>query len=113
MRAWLSSVAARVLQFLRGLAAYRFALMLGCGVVGLGLSIWLIIIIGYGVWPAPSAPARIAALREALLVAMGLMALVLVGVAFGRLDRLSLKAGLVEANVEFEDEPPVVEELPK
>lgn len=101
---WLADAGRRVLQFLRGLAAYRFALMLGCGVVGLGLSVWLICLIGYMAWPDTAANARIAALREALLVAMGLMGLVLVGVAFGRLDRLSLKAGMVEANVEFEDE---------
>ena len=94
----------RVLAFLRGLAVYRFALMLGCGIVGTVMAAWLVCIIAYAVWPEAAAIPRVEALGAALLAVIALIALVLCGVAFGKLDKLSVKAGLVEAELDFDDD---------
>ncbi len=93
-----------VIKFLKELQTIPNALLLGAGVVVSAFSAWLIQILGYGPWPESVASARISALAIALWIVLGLIAVIVVSLTFGKPVKLSLTGPVVSGEVSFEDE---------
>ncbi len=94
---------------LRSLPLIRFALMLGGGVVSTVGAAWLIALLGLntGRWPSGEAVAiaRINGLTMLGIGALILIGIVLVALAWGKLDRLNLNIGGNSVEIDFDDEP--------
>ena len=99
-----------VINALRGLPLIRFALMLGGGVMATTGAGWLIVLIGYGKWfnSEATAVARINGLTMLGIGCLVLIGIVLVALAWGRLDKLSFNVGGNSVDLDFEDEKPDV-----
>ena len=99
-----------ILNALRGLPLIRFALMLGGGMVSTAGAGWLITLLGYGRWfnSEATAVARINGLTMLGIGCLVLIGIVLVALAWGRLDKLSLNVGCNSVDLDFEDEKPDV-----
>ena len=97
-----------VLSALRGLPLIRFALMLGGGMVATAGAAWLIILIGHGRWfnSEATAVARINGLTMLGIGCLVLIGIVLVALAWGRLDKLSFNVAGNSVDLDFEDEKP-------
>lgn len=97
---------------LQALPTVTFALMLGLGLIILAVAAWLIVILAYGHWPVGEsvALARIDKLGLALLVSLGLVGVVMITLAFGKVHRLSINApDGISGSVSFDgdrDDPP-------
>lgn len=98
-----------ILNALRDLPLIRFALMLGGGMVSTAGAAWLIILIGHGKWfnSEATAVARINGLTMLGIGCLVLIGIVLVALAWGKLDKLNLNVGGNSVELDFEDEKPV------
>jgi hypothetical protein len=95
----------RLFNQLKLLPAITFALMLGAGMVVSAFAAWYTVIIGYGKWPETVAEARIQALGLGLAISLGLIGLVIVALAFGKVKQLGITApNGIGANLEFDDD---------
>ena len=95
----------RVFNQLKLLPAITFALMLGAGVVVTSFAAWYTVIIGYGKWPEAVAAERITALGTGMAISLGLIGLVIVALAFGKIKQLGITApNGIGANLEFDDD---------
>jgi hypothetical protein len=93
-------------NWLKALPLVSFALLLGAGFVATAFAVWFTWIIAYGGWPAEASIERIKWLGMALLTALGLVGLVMVTLAFGRIEKLSISGGMASASIDFEDGAP-------
>lgn len=95
----------RLFNLLRSLPLIRFALMLGGGMVSTSLVAWILGLIGHGRWPTTEAVAiaRISALQWLGLGGLLIIAVVMIALAFGQLDRARLGVGQVSVDLDFEN----------
>jgi hypothetical protein len=90
---------------LKLLPTITFALMLGAGMVVTAFAAWYTMIIGYGKWPEAVAADRIHSLGSGLMISLGLIGLVIVALAFGKVKQLAVTApNGIGANLEFDDD---------
>lgn len=97
-----------VFNNLKLLPTITFALMLGSGMVLTAFAIWFGFMIGHGHWPTGNdvAIARINALAVGLDISLGLIGLVIVALAFGKVKNLAVTApNGIGANIAFDDTP--------
>jgi len=96
-----------IINALRGLPLIRFALMLGGGMVATAGAAWLIILIGHGKWfnSEATAVARINGLTMLGIGCLVLIGIVLVALAWGKLDKLSFNVAGNSVDLDFEDDP--------
>lgn len=93
----------KLLTFLRGLPLIRFALMLGGGMVATAFQAGAILLL----WLATGPDTKINGFVYIGLANCAVTAIVIVALAFGRLDKLNLTVGgtTVELDFEGKDEP--------
>jgi hypothetical protein len=86
----------------------RFALMLGGGVISTAGASWIIWLLGYARWPsgADVAIARINGLAMLGGGAMVLCGIVLVALAWGKLDKLNVSVGGNAVELDFDGDGP-------
>jgi hypothetical protein len=90
---------------LKMLPAITFALMLGAGVTLTAMSTWLVTILAYHKWPDSVAEARVNNLGLALCICLGLIGLVIIALAFGKIKNLSFTGpNSIGGSVAFDDE---------
>lgn len=92
---------------LKSLPAVRFAISLGGGMVMTLFSVWVTWVLAYDPWPKDVAEARVKALGFALVVALGLIGIVLVSTAFGKIGKVAVTLPTGGgAEIDFDDDPP-------
>lgn len=96
----------QVFDLLKSLPMIRFALMLGGGMVATSFVGWVQFLMGHGRWPATEAVAiaRIDALKWLGLGGLAIIALVMVALAFGQLEKASI--GFRDAKVDLDFDKP-------
>ena len=99
----LPTVAAKFGSGLKALPTIAFALMLGAAFVVTAFIVWYTFILGYMKWPEAVAADRINALAVALWIFCGLIGLVIVALAFGKIEKVSVSGSVVSGEIEFDD----------
>lgn len=94
-----------IFRALTGLPLIRFALMLGGGMVATGGAAWLIGLLAWHKWFQSEAVdiSRIQALAAMGLGCLALIGIVLVALAWGKLDKLNLNVGGNSVELDFTD----------
>ena len=94
----------KLISALSKLQLVTFAILLGAGMIVTSLSAWIIFIIAYIPWPDSVASDRIHALAIALWIVLGLVGLIVVSLAFGKIEKLSVTGGVVSGELQFEND---------
>lgn len=93
---------------LQGLPLIRFALMLGGGMMASGGTAWVLWLIAYHSWPKTEtvALAQINALAMIGAACLAIIGVVMIALAFGKIDKMKLETKFGSIDVGFEDETP-------
>lgn len=94
----------RIVAALRALPLISMALMLGGGVIATAGLAWLIILVGYGEWLRATEVdvSRVNGLVAIALGLVGVIALVMITLAWGRPDKISGTFGGASAELDFD-----------
>src|SRR6478752_5935306 len=92
----------RVFNFLRRLPTITFVFMLGSGFVITAFAAWYTVLIGHGKWPESVAADRIHSLTLGMVISLCLIGVLIVFLAFGKVDKLRLEGSVVSGEIDFE-----------
>jgi hypothetical protein len=94
----------KIINALRKLQLITFAILLGAGMVVTALASWIIASIAYLPWPETAAEGRVNALAVGLWIVLGLIGVIVVTLAFGKIEKISLSNGVLSGEVEFDND---------
>lgn len=96
------------LSDLKALPTIGFALMLGAAMVITAIKVWKIYLFAFHFWPTDPTVAVeiIKGLSVDLWIDSGLIGLVIVALAFGKIRHLSAGNGVVSGSISFDNSPP-------